>query len=325
MPLSDHVFGWVKQKEDPRDRVYCAAAPVTALPRSIDLRTVVKQPAIFDQGRLGSCVGNASAFCHQYDQQQQLGAKPGSFTPSRLFIYYGARELEGSINQDAGCAIRDAVKVLNKKGVCKESTWPYNISMYAKKPAAAAYTEALKSTTTGYYALNGSVSSIKQALVDGHPVVYGFQVYSSFDKVGADGLMPVPNPRNEKLYGGHAISAVGYDDSKAGGCFIVRNSWGTVWGLNGYFYMPYAVVEKGLCSDFWVLSQVTLASSGPVPVPKSPEDPRPRPKPHPRPEPEPEPQPEPEPEPQPEPQPNEEIKALLDNVEALLAQIRSKI
>ena len=59
----------------------------------------------------------------------------------------------------------------------------------------------------------------------------------------------------ESVLGGHAVLAVGYDDSQQR--FIVRNSWGTGWGMQGYFTMPYAyLTERNLSSDFWTIRLV---------------------------------------------------------------------
>jgi C1A family cysteine protease len=65
--------------------------------------------------------------------------------------------------------------------------------------------------------------------------------------------MPAPT---EKSIGGHAVMAVGYDDSQ--NWFIVRNSWGVGWGIEGYFTLPYAyLLEQNLASDFWTIRIVS--------------------------------------------------------------------
>ena len=69
------------------------------------------------------------------------------------------------------------------------------------------------------------------------------------------GVLSMPGT-DEDVIGGHAVLAVGYDDSSQ--TFLVRNSWGTTWGQAGYFTMPYAyLTTRGLSSDFWTIRIVT--------------------------------------------------------------------
>ena len=66
--------------------------------------------------------------------------------------------------------------------------------------------------------------------------------------------MVMPQANDQQL-GGHAVTAVGYDDFKE--CFIVRNSWGEGWGDKGYFYMPYQYISHPmLAQDFWAINWV---------------------------------------------------------------------
>ena len=79
-------------------------------------------------------------------------------------------------------------------------------------------------------------------------------VYESFESaaVAKSGIVPIPG-HHEKKVGGHCVVLVGYDDSKS--MFIVRNSWGTSWGQEGYFMMPYVYMTNArLSSDFWMAS-----------------------------------------------------------------------
>jgi C1A family cysteine protease len=67
--------------------------------------------------------------------------------------------------------------------------------------------------------------------------------------VAKTGKVPMPK-KTEKMLGGHAVLAVGYDDTKK--VFIVRNSWGSGWGDKGHFYMPYSyITNQDLAADFW--------------------------------------------------------------------------
>jgi len=254
-------LGWRRQRYDDRDIKYTPKLHRYVLPRSFDLRKVVTLPQPYDQGELGSCVSNGIAFCFQYNE---TNINPLVGMPSRLFVYYNSRVLEGTVGEDSGVEIRDGIKSVNADGVCDEKLWPYVITKFTLKPSSEAYEQAISCRGLSYYALNQNLNDIKTALYNKLPVIFGFQVYSSFDtsSVEKTGIMPIPNIRTEDCLGGHCVVAVGYDDAKNGGCIIVRNSWGTSWGDGGYFYMPYKVIlDPNIASDFWVISKITNPSS----------------------------------------------------------------
>lgn len=238
-------YGWKPDLPDQRDHLLSLDMPadVASLPKSIDLRPGC--PPVFDQLELGACTGNAL--------EGNVGFIWPGFAGSRLFIYYGERAIEGTIKQDAGAMIRDGIKVLAKVGVCLESTWPYNVAAFAKKPPDAAYKEARGYRITEYQRLPRNLVSMKTCLAAWYPFVFGFSVYESFesDSVAKTGVMPMP-AKSESMLGGHAVTAVGYDDAKQ--MMLVRNSWGANWGQNGYFWMPYAYfTTSGLSDDFWTI------------------------------------------------------------------------
>jgi len=90
----------------------------------------------------------------------------------------------------------------------------------------------------------------------GLPIVLGISVYESFEsqQVAKSGVVPMP-ANSEKLLGGHAILAVGYNDAEQR--FVMRNSWGTSWGMQGYFTIPYAyLTDSNLCDDLWMIQMV---------------------------------------------------------------------
>ena len=94
---------------------------------------------------------------------------------------------------------------------------------------------------------------MRSCLAAGFPFVFGFSVYESFEspEVAKTGVVPMPSG-NEQLLGGHAVLCVGYDDASAR--FLVRNSWGTGWGMAGYFTIPYDyLADRDLSDDFWTL------------------------------------------------------------------------
>ena len=244
-------YGWVPDIPDQRDHLY--AAPVVALkklPPKIYLRAQCPK-VIYDQGQLGSCTGNAIAAAIQFDRLKQK-RKP-DFIPSRLFIYYNERAMEGTVDSDSGAQIRDGIKSVAQLGDCPETEWPYNIAKFATKPTTACYRDAIKYKAVLYQRLAQTVNQMKGCLASGYPFVFGFSVYESFEdpQVAKTGVVPMPSSR-EKQLGGHAVLAVGYDDAQQR--FIVRNSWGSGWGMQGYFTMPYGyLMDDNLVADLWTI------------------------------------------------------------------------
>src|SRR6266566_2803874 len=252
MPQIAH-YGWIPDLPDQRDYQY--AAPVAAigtLPTNIDLTSAC--PPVYDQEQLGSCTANAIAGAIQFEQMKQNLAQ--IFTPSRLFIYYNERDMEGTVNSDSGAQIRDGMKSVGLLGDCPEDMWPYIIANFAEKPSDACYQTALQHKAILYQRVVRDLIQMKGCLASGYPFVFGFTVYESFEtqQVAQTGHAPMPQHR-EKMLGGHAVMAVGYDDANQR--FIVRNSWGTSWGMQGYFTLPYAYfTSRNLSSDFWTVRLV---------------------------------------------------------------------
>lgn len=247
-------YGWHRDLPDARDFAY--AAPLlrfpAGLPSAIDLRADC--PPVYDQGQLGSCTANGIAAAIEFDQRKQ-GTK--EFTPSRLFIYFNERAIEGTIDQDAGAQIRDGIKSVATLGAPPEADWPYDPTNFKKRPPATVYTEAKLDLVSSYARVIQSLTQVQGCLAEGYPVVLGITVYESFE--GADvartGIVPMPSS-GEAVVGGHCVVAVGYNDETRR--FIIRNSWGTDWGQKGYCLMPYEyILSPQYASDFWTVRSVT--------------------------------------------------------------------
>lgn len=250
--MTKRLYGWKPELPDHRDHRFEArkVVNVAALPATVD--PTRKLIAVFDQGNLGSCVGNGGSFVGH-----DLFAKAGTeHLPSRLELYYLARAIEGTTKRDEGCYIRNAVKAMAKSGMCAEATWPYVISKFATRPPQAAYAEGHKHKVIAYERVdNSDITNIRSALAAGFPVIFGFTVYDSFesDAVARTGTMPMPR-KTEAALGGHCVVAVGYSHPKKR--VICRNSWGPGWGRKGYFTMPYAfITDTNLADDFWIVRQ----------------------------------------------------------------------
>ena len=245
--MSKHFYGWQPDLPDQRDQPYMVAAPVV-LPPAVDLSPLC--PPVYDQGQLGSCTANAIAGAIEFDRMKQ---KLTDFIPSRLFIYFNERVLEKTVNSDSGAQIRDGIKSVNKQGVCPEAEWPYVVQKFATKPLTRCYADALKYRAVSYSRLNQTLIQLHQCLASGYPFVFGFTVYESFesDAVASTGHAPMP-AKGESSIGGHAVVGVGYDDANQ--WFIVRNSWGPGWGMNGYFTLPFSyLTDSNLSDDFWTI------------------------------------------------------------------------
>jgi len=243
-------YGWIPDLPDQRDHLYAAPAQImAAIPTQMDLRP--QCPPVYDQGQLGSCTANAIAAAMEFDQMKQKLAD--IFTPSRLFIYYNERAIEGTVSSDSGAQIRDGIKSIGKQGACHEKLWPYDIAKFKSKPTAACYKDGAANTAILYQRVVQDTMQFKACLAAGFPFVMGFTVYESFEspQVAKTGKVSMP-AAGEKVVGGHAVLAVGFDDSAQ--CLIIRNSWGPGWGLKGYFTMPYAYASSSnLASDFWTV------------------------------------------------------------------------
>jgi C1A family cysteine protease len=264
-PRKTARYGWIPDLPDYRDFTYAAPAHVMAsLASNADLRS--QCPAVYDQGRIGSCTANAIAGALEFEMMKQ-GEE--AFTPSRLFIYYNERAMEGTIGSDAGAMMRDGIKSVGKQGDCPESQWPYDDTpadpatnhfphgaKAATRPSKTCYREALKHKALSYQSVAQNLADMKGCLSEGYPFVFGFTVFPSFEsqEVANTGNVPMPGP-GEAPIGGHAVMAVGFDDEDA--LFIVRNSWGSSWGDAGYFYMPYAyLLDDNLANDIWTIRLV---------------------------------------------------------------------
>ena len=234
------------------------------LPPSVDLRPWCSQ--IENQGALGSCTANAGVGIVEYFERRAFGRH---IDASRLFLYKTTRDLMHMVG-DTGAFIRSTMGSLVIFGVPPEEYWPYNVPDFDKEPCALCYAFAQNFQAITYYRLDPSgtapnvlLDRIKANLAGALPSMFGFTVYSSYTQANTTGKIPFPTA-GERIVGGHAIVAVGYDDamkiknsspgaSETTGALLIRNSWGTGWGAAGYGWLPYDYVLRRLTADWWSL------------------------------------------------------------------------
>ncbi|KAF5089334.1 C1 family peptidase [Methanobacterium aggregans] len=247
--------------------------PVTEIPAAVDLREWCSP--VEDQKSLGSCTANAGAGLLEYFERRAFGSY---IDASRLFLYKNSRQLAG-LTGDTGSYLRTTMAALVLFGVPPEKYWPYTDKKpdFDAVPDAFCYAFAENYKAIQYLRLDPPstpvdilLDRIKTNLVAGLPSMFGFTVYDSIYHAEA-GNIPYPCS-GEKVAGGHAIVAVGYDDSvviknpncgnTTKGALLIRNSWGKGWGDKGYGWLPYDYVLKGLAVDWWTLIKADWIATG---------------------------------------------------------------
>lgn len=276
--MSDEFFGWLPDLPSINDytsehkkvkpllaKVHKSGAKST-LASSMDLRAWCSP--IEDQLNLGSCTANAGVGMAEYYERRAFGKY---INASRLFLYKTTRELLKSTG-DTGAFLRSTMEAMVLFGLPPEDYWPYVVANFDNEPSAFLYSFGQNYQALNYYRFDPAgtakpalLNSIKTSLASGLPAMFGFTVYNSYTQASVANKGAIPYPvAGEKVVGGHAVVAVGYNDalqiknSTAGakattGALLIRNSWGTGWGDAGYGWLPYDYVLKGLATDWWAL------------------------------------------------------------------------
>jgi C1A family cysteine protease len=285
MEKEKYGMGWIPDYPDLRDytekteEVKSILEPkglhkIKKLPESVDLREWCS--AVEDQGKIGSCTAHAGVGIIEYYEKKSFGRH---IDASRLFLYKVTRNLM-KMKGDIGGYLRTTMGAMVLFGVPPEDYWPYNDDEkeFDKEPPAFCYAFAQNYQTMKYFRHDppkegaGSIlKKIKTYLAIGHPAMFGFTVHNSVEQAEKTGRIPFPSSK-ERIEGGHAIVAIGYNDkmkikNKYGriettGALLIRNSWGKSWGEEGYGWLPYEYVLKGLAEDFWSILKKEWIDTG---------------------------------------------------------------
>jgi C1A family cysteine protease len=276
-------LGWLPDYPDLRDYTSASEAVAPLLekttvpklgtektPAKIDLREWCAP--VEDQGQLGSCTAQAGVGMLEYFERKLHGKH---LDASRRFLYKVTRSL-GQLEGDSGAFLRTTIGAMTLFGVPPEAYWPYSEAEYDEEPPAFCYAFAQNYQAVKYYRLDPPgterselLTSIKSHLASQLPAMFGFTVYGSIADAGENGMIPFP-AGGDKVAGGHAVMAVGYDDKvkienrdgETKGAILIRNSWSNGWGEDGYGWLPYDYVLEGLADDWWVLIENEWVDTG---------------------------------------------------------------
>lgn len=251
-----------------------------------DLRPLC--PPVYHQGPVQSCTGFAVAKGLAEFMLKRQGTPE---TLSAMYTYMEARRYKFVCSQtldfsplltDNGAPISAAMHAFASAGVVVDADWPYlpasqwqdyyrfDSGVVGSQKSSQANQDigrwfggagASMAPTTSYVPDGieqlADLPALKSCLDGGRPAVLGMRTFESFygPEVGKTGRVPLPGPKEADL-GGHAVLCVGYDDAQQE--LIMRNSWGPDWGDHGYFYLPYAFVERGLLRDGWTIGHLSL-------------------------------------------------------------------
>jgi len=248
----------------------------SAVPYSVDLKGWCSE--VENQGKIGSCTAHAAMGVVEYLQRRAFDEH---IDGSRLFVYKTTRNLMKATG-DTGAWLRNTMGALVLCGVPHEQYWEYTDvdPDYDKEPTGFVYAVADNFEALRYFCHDPQsgnmdkrvvLESVKRFLAAGIPSMFGFFGFPSFNNSDDKGCIPFPCD-NEKAEWGHAIVAVGFDDkkeitntsckkSKTKGALLIRNSWGTDWGDNGYGWLPYEYILQGLAVDFWSLLSMDMVDT----------------------------------------------------------------
>jgi len=260
---SQFPLTYKRDPADERDFAFKTLLMETPITAAAKVDHTKDMSPVKDQGQLGSCVGFAVAAMKEWQERKEhleeivkgKRGRPKVYDYSEAWIYWNSKKIDPWGVEEEGTSIRYAMKVLQKIGVPTEKGWPYkdvnNVDAIGD-PKRWANLVARWAMIGSYWRLN-NLTELKAAL-NVSPVPIGVACFLEIFYTGADGLIPYPSNPND-MYGGHAICAVGYDDTKQ--LVKFKNSWGRSWGENGYGYLPYSYINDFMW-DAWASKDVAV-------------------------------------------------------------------
>ena len=218
----------------------------TSLPERFSLKEYCPKPGL---QQYSDCVGWSTTYAartilyairNNIQNRQTITAE--TFAPSFTYSQIKSSQTEAACKQ--GSYIQDAVKLIKDLGSIKNVDFEYSCSPVIENQDVRI---ASKFRIKNYKRLSGDYNSdrsqmmenIKKSLSEKRPVVIAMEVYNSFERPSASATKGLWEGKKGRMVSRHAITVIGYDDSKYGGAFEIINSWGTFWGNAGFMWLKY--------------------------------------------------------------------------------------
>jgi hypothetical protein len=230
-----------------------AAAPrAAAVPQTKDLREDWWK--IGDQGATGSCVGWSTADGILRWHLVKAGRLQPNQRLSVRFEWMASKETDDFVVmpttfiEEAGTSIKNALDVARRYGCVTDAILPFGTGKLYTGRVGTFYTLAAQRRINSYYNLSLSAGHTldqwKRWIASNGPIAVRLDVDPTWDNVGSDGNLDVYDSTSTR--GGHAVLLVGYTPDR----FIVRNSWGTVWGDRGFGYASLAYAQDAFTEAY---------------------------------------------------------------------------
>lgn len=221
------------------------------IPQAVDLREAWWQ--ISNQGTTGACVGWAladSVLRWYFVKAQRLNKDE---LLSARYIWMAAKEGDEYIAQPttfietAGTSLKTALDVVRIFGVVRESVLPFNTGHLFQGSRQAFYALAAQLKISSYFNLGLNINAWRLWLATQGPILARLKVDDNwYNAAKTKGYLDHFQPTTEA--GGHAIAIVGYTPDR----FIIRNSWGTEWGDQGYVYISLSYIQDAFTEAYGV-------------------------------------------------------------------------